>query len=54
MTSDATVMTKPVWRAYPFSLAPRPTTISRRARSLMSSTRGHTTVRASIPSWLPW
>ncbi len=33
---------------------PRPMTTCRRARSLRSTTRRHSTRRGSMPSWLPW
>ncbi len=39
MTSEATVMSKPVSRGTPLILPPRPMTASRSARSFMSSTR---------------
>ena len=54
MTSEATAMSNPVSRGYPFSLPPRPTTTFRSARSLMSTTRGHVIVCGSILSLLPW
>ncbi len=39
MISEATEMSKPVWRGRPSSSLPRPTTTFRRARSLTSTTR---------------
>ena len=50
MTSLATVMTVSVSRGTPFSRPPRPMTILRSARSLMSTTRGQAIVNGSIPS----
>ena len=48
MTSDATTMSKPSSRGTPFGTPPRPTTISRSARSLRSTTRFQVTVRGSM------
>ena len=53
MTSDATVMSNPVWRGNPFDTPPSDATTSRSARSFMSITRRHTTLRVSISSALP-
>jgi len=53
MTSEATVMSKPVWRGKPFDTPPSDTTMSRSARSFMSITRRQTTRRSSMPSSLP-
>src|SRR3954454_25043012 len=54
MTSDAAVMSNPLWRGTPSSRPPRPTTMLRRARSLTSRTRGHVIDDGSIPSGLRW
>ena len=54
MTSDAAVMSNPLWRGTPSSRPPRPTTMLRRARSLTSRTRGHVIDGGSIPSGLRW
>ena len=54
MTSEATVMSNPVSRGTPLILPPRPMTVSRSARSFMSSTRRNGMSRWSIPSALPW
>jgi hypothetical protein len=48
MTSEATVMSKPVCRGKPLATPPSEVTISRSARSFMSSTRRQTTRRSSI------
>ena len=53
ITSDATVMSKPVWRENPFAGPPSPTTTSRSARSFMSMTRRQTIRRWSMSSALP-
>ena len=57
MTSDATVMSKPLSRAKPFVPAPdappRPTLTARKARSFMSTTRRQAMRRVSIPRALP-
>jgi hypothetical protein len=39
ITSEATTMSKPSSRAKPLAVPPRPMTMSRRARSFMSTTR---------------
>ena len=54
ITSDAAVMSKPVWRGTPSWWSPRPTTTVRSARSLTSRTRRHVIERASRPRALPW
>ena len=54
MTSEAAVMSKPVSRGTPSSRPPRPTTMLRSARSLMSMTRRHVMLWRSSPSSLPW
>ena len=54
MTSEAAVMSKPVSRGTPLILPPRPMTVSRSARSFMSSTRRNGMSRWSIPRALPW
>mmetsp|Transcript_2029 Transcript_2029/g.7063 ORF Transcript_2029/g.7063 Transcript_2029/m.7063 type:complete len:359 (+) Transcript_2029:534-1610(+) len=48
MTSEATVMSKPVSRVRPFSVGPCPTVTPRRWRSQTSSTRFHVTVSGSM------
>ena len=48
MISLATVMSKPVRRVLPFSSGPRPTSISRRKRSLVSITRRQVIESGSI------
>ncbi len=48
MISLATVISKPVRRVFPFSSGPRPTSISRRNRSLVSITRRHVIESGSI------
>ncbi len=53
MTSEATVMSKPVCRGNPFATPPSEATISRSARSFMSITRRHATRRVSMSSVLP-
>ncbi len=53
MISDAATMSKPSWRGNPFPGPPRPTVISRSARSFMSITRFHTMRRKSMRSALP-
>src|ERR687896_438553 len=53
ITSEAAVMSKPVSRTYPFALPPRPTTIERKARSLMSTQRRQEIVSGSMPSLFP-
>ena len=53
MTSEATVMSNPVWRGKPFDTPPRLTTMSRSARSFMSITRRQTMRRSSMSSALP-
>ena len=53
MTSDAVVMSNRVCRGKPLATPPRLATMSRSARSFMSSTRGQNTRRASMPSALP-
>ena len=53
MTSEATVMSKPVSRTRPLAPAPRPMTISRKDRSFMSMTRRQAILRGSRPSGLP-
>ena len=50
MTSEATAMSKPVSRGSPLSLPPRPMTIWRSARSLMSTTRGQVMLKGSMSS----
>ena len=50
ITSDAAVMLNPSSRMIPLPLPPTPMMIWRRARSFMSITRFHTTVRGSISS----
>ena len=47
-------MSNPSWRGKPLTWPPMPTTTSRRARSLVSSTRFHVTLRTSMSSSLPW
>ncbi len=54
MTSDATVICHSDSRAGPFSLPPSPTMTLRIARSLMSTTRGHTIELGSMPSGFLW
>ena len=54
MTSEATVMSKPVSRGTPLIFPPRPMTVSRSARSFMSRTRRNGMSRWSMPSALPW
>ena len=46
MTSEAVEMSYPDSRVTPFAVPPSPRTISRRARSFMSTTRFQTTPRA--------
>ncbi len=53
MTSEATVMSNPVWRGKPLDTPPRLTTMSRSARSFMSITRRQAMRRSSISSSLP-
>mmetsp|Transcript_2904 Transcript_2904/g.6238 ORF Transcript_2904/g.6238 Transcript_2904/m.6238 type:complete len:205 (+) Transcript_2904:955-1569(+) len=48
MISDATVMSNPVLRVRPFSVAASPTVISRKKRSFMSTTRRHVMRSSSI------
>mmetsp|Transcript_4788 Transcript_4788/g.16492 ORF Transcript_4788/g.16492 Transcript_4788/m.16492 type:complete len:219 (+) Transcript_4788:2884-3540(+) len=47
MISEATVMSNPVWRVYPFSAAPSPTVSVRRKRSFVSTTRRHVILSGS-------
>ena len=47
ITSDAAVMSKPVWRMTPSSLVPNPTITFRSTRSLTSSTRRQVTLSRS-------
>ncbi len=54
ITSEATAMSKPDSRGWPFSRPPRPITIFRSARSLTSTTRGQVMVSGSMRSLLPW
>ena len=54
MTSEPTVMTNSVSRGMPSSRPPRPMTMWRSARSLMSTTRGQRTPCGSIPSGFLW
>ena len=54
ITSDAAVMSKPLWRTTPSSLAPSPITTLRSARSLTSSTRRHVMLWTSRSRSLPW
>ena len=54
ITSEATVMSKPLSRGTPLALPPRPTTMWRRARSFMSTTRFHRMRVGSIWSAFPW
>ena len=53
MTSEATVISKPPSRGTPWAGPPSPSTMLRRARSFMSTTRFHSTRRVSTPSALP-
>jgi hypothetical protein len=53
ITSDAAVMSNPAWRGYPFARPPSPTTISRNARSFMSTARFQSIRSASIRWGLP-
>ena len=53
MTSEATVMSKPVSRGKPLATPPKLAVIWRSARSFMSTTRRQTTRRVSISSALP-
>ena len=53
ITSDAAVMSNPVWRGKPFALPPSPTTMSRKERSLMSMQRRQLIDSGSIPSTFP-
>ncbi len=53
MTSEATVMSNPSSRGWPFFAPPRPTMVARSARSFMSMTRRQTMRRVSMPSALP-
>jgi hypothetical protein len=54
ITSEAAVMSKPVWRTTPSSLPPRPMTMLRSERPFPSSTRRHVMLSRSSPSSLPW
>ena len=54
ISSEATTMSNPSSRGKPFTWPPSPTTTSRSARSFMSSTRFHVTLRTSMSSSLPW
>ncbi len=54
MTSEAAVMSNPVWRTTPSSLVPIPITMLRSDRSLTSITRRHVMLWRSSPSSLPW
>ena len=54
ITSEATTMSKPSSRGKPFAVPPSATTMSRSARSFMSTTRRHWMRRGSMPSSLPW
>ena len=47
-------MSKPSLRGNPLPMPPSEQTISRSARSFMSTTRRHEMRRASSPSALPW
>ena len=47
-------MSNPSSRGKPFTCPPIATTTSRRARSLVSSTRFQVTLRTSMSSALPW
>ena len=53
MTSEATVMSKPVSRGKPLATPPSEQTISRSARSFMSMTRRQAMRRGSMSSALP-
>ena len=54
ITSQATVMSKPLSRGTPSERLPSPMTMLRRARSFMSSTRRSSTRWESMPRGLPW
>ena len=54
ITSDAAVMSNPVWRVTPSILPPRPTMMLRSARSFTSMTRRQVMLCRSRPSSLPW
>ena len=54
ITSLAGTMSNPPSEGKPLLTPPRPVTIWRSARSLMSSTRRHVMRRWSMPSALPW
>ncbi len=47
-------MSKPSWRGKPLPGPPRPTVMSRSARSLQSTTRRQVMRRTSKPQALPW
>jgi hypothetical protein len=53
MTSEATVMSKPASRGKPLAAPPREVTISRNARSFISSARRQVMRRVSMSSLLP-
>ena len=54
ITSEATTMLKPSSRGKPLAGPPSETTMSRSARSFMSTTRFQVTLRTSMSSVLPW
>ena len=54
ITSEATVMSKPSLRGKPLPMPPSEHTISRSARSFMSTTRLQEIRRASRPRAFPW
>ena len=54
ISSEATTMSKPSSRGNPLACRPGPTVTWRSARSLVSSTRFHVTLRTSMSSSLPW